>query len=74
MGCSFGIAMILTDLGVILSLVGATGATIVSYILPGIAYYEMHKSDPMSMKKAGALALFYFGLIIMPICVIFIFV
>lgn len=66
--------MILSDLGVILSLVGATGATIVSYILPGKAYIEFHRNDPFSLRKAGAYALFWFGMIVMPLCVIFLFI
>ena len=32
------IAMLIDDLGIVLSIVGATGSTIVSYILPGLCY------------------------------------
>ena len=38
---SLSIALIITDLGVILSIVGATGSTIVSYILPGLIYLKL---------------------------------
>jgi hypothetical protein len=33
----------ISDLGVILSLVGATGSTVVSYILPGVFYLSLCK-------------------------------
>ena len=36
------VALTLSDLGVILSIVGATGSTIVSYILPGAIYCSIH--------------------------------
>ncbi|EED95740.1 amino acid/polyamine transporter, partial [Thalassiosira pseudonana CCMP1335] len=35
---SFVLAMIIDDLGVILALVGATGSTLVSYIIPGLVF------------------------------------
>merc|ERR1712157_156686 len=40
---SFFIAMCISDLSFILSIVGATGSTIVSYILPGLIYIRLHK-------------------------------
>jgi amino acid permease len=72
---SFLIAMATSDLGVILSIVGATGSTIVSYILPGFVYYLTFKDDISSPKWKTHLALFQgiLGLIIMPVCLAFIF-
>lgn len=34
--------MATSELGVVLALIGATGATVITYILPGAAYYAMH--------------------------------
>jgi len=39
---SFTIAMMVSDLGIILGVVGATGSTMVSYILPGAIYIKLH--------------------------------
>ena len=39
---SFSVAMVVNDLGVVLALVGATGSTLVSYILPGLIYIKIH--------------------------------
>jgi amino acid permease len=39
---SFTLAMIVDDLGIVLALVGATGSTLVSYILPGLIYLKLH--------------------------------
>jgi Transmembrane amino acid transporter protein len=40
------IALSVNDLGVVLSIVGATGSTVVSYILPGVFYYNMFGGKP----------------------------
>eukprot|EP00600_Ochromonadales_sp_CCMP1393_P009668 CAMPEP_0174956944 /NCGR_PEP_ID=MMETSP0004_2-20121128/1806_1 /TAXON_ID=420556 /ORGANISM="Ochromonas sp., Strain CCMP1393" /LENGTH=259 /DNA_ID=CAMNT_0016205015 /DNA_START=766 /DNA_END=1542 /DNA_ORIENTATION=+ len=42
--CSLSIALSMTSLGVMLALVGATGSTTVSYILPGFFYYFTFKN------------------------------
>ena len=42
---SFFIAITVEDLGVILALVGASGSTIVSYILPGLFYYRIFQRN-----------------------------
>ena len=62
--------------GIIFSLVGATGATTVAYILPGISYYVMFSQNESApkWKTYGALTLFLFGLLIMPVASIFIFI
>lgn len=71
---TFGIAMVLDDLGVVLALVGGTGSTMIAFVLPGIAYYRLCKDDGPSVTKYCALALFCAGCIIMPLAVTFIFV
>jgi len=60
---SGAIALLVTDLGIVLSVVGATGSTIVSYILPGITYYRLSRKP----KRRLGLALFCAGMIIMPL-------
>jgi hypothetical protein len=46
----------ISDLGVILSLVGATGSTVVSYILPGAFYLSLYKKDLIAQEnKEGKL-------------------
>ena len=58
------IALVVTDLGVVLSLVGATGSTIVSYILPGTTYYLLCRERNKRWRGLLQLSL---GLIIMPL-------
>lgn len=72
---TFLIAMVTSDLGVVLSIVGATGSTIVSYILPGFVYYLTFKDDATAPVWKTKLALVQgcLGLIIMPVCLTFIF-
>eukprot|EP01031_Cornospumella_fuschlensis_P028965 gene28965-34956_t len=68
------IALSVTDISIVLSVAGSTGSTIVAFILPGFAYYEFTKNEEPSWKRFGALALGYLGLIIMPVCLAFVFV
>jgi len=69
---SFGVAMAVKDLGVILAIVGATGSTTISYILPGIIYLKLHKADEWTPKKIGAAVLLGAGCVIIPACLTFI--
>ena len=66
-------AMKVNDLGIVFALVGATGATTVSFILPGAAYYIMYKDTGPAWKRIGALLLACCGCLIMPICLVFLF-
>jgi amino acid permease len=51
-----GISLAFSDLGVILSLVGATGSTVVSYILPGVFYLSLYRKDLIAQgNKEGNL-------------------
>ena len=74
MGLTLGIALVIDNLGIMLSIVGATGATMIAYILPGASYYMMHRNHGPAWKRIGALALCGAGLIIMPACLIFTFI
>jgi amino acid permease len=42
--------MAVSDLGVILSIVGATGSNLVSFILPGFSYYFIFSKEPSAPK------------------------
>ena len=72
---SYTVAMATSDIGVVFSLIGATGSTIITYILPGAAYYVLHPPGvgPDWMRNV-AYAYVVFGCIIMPFCLVFIFV
>ena len=62
---SAAIALSIDDLGIVLSFVGATGSTIVSYILPGACYYSLCR-DAGPKRFLGLLQL-VLGLILMPL-------
>jgi amino acid permease len=71
---TYVIAMAVADLGVVLEIVGATGSTIISYILPGSTYLALH---PMIKGKFQSMRLFasiqlVVGCIIMPVCLFFV--
>jgi len=63
------------DLSIVLALVGATGSTTVSYILPGFFYYLLFKNpeDGPGWKRSAALAQGILGILIIPFCLVFIF-
>jgi amino acid permease len=73
LGLSLAIGLTVDDLGVLLSLVGATGSTIVSFILPGFLYYLMFKDKGPAWKVNLALAQGILGVFIVPICLTLIF-
>ncbi len=72
---SLSIALSLSNLGTILAIVGATGSTAVSLVVPGFAYYFTFQADPDQgplWKRQAALLLGCLGLAIFPVCVGFI--
>jgi len=68
---SFAIAMVVEDLGLVLAVVGATGSTTISYILPGLVYLKLHPT--FNLMKCFAFLQFCFGCIIAPMSLYFIF-
>ena len=72
---SYALAMITSNLGVVLALIGATGSTIITYILPGAAFYVLYPAGEVAeWKRKLAYGYVVFGCIIMPFCLAFIFV
>jgi len=63
---SWLIAVIVTDLSAVLGVVGATGSTMVSYILPGLCYTQTFQ-DP-HLKRSLAWLQLGAGCVIMPSC------
>ena len=68
MATSLLIALTVKDLGLVLSIVGATGSTTVSYILPGLFYSKIFKDNGPKWKFYFSKIQFLLGLIIIPVC------
>lgn len=66
---SFVISLIVHDLGVVLALVGATGSTTISYILPGLFYYRSFETQVFDKKRYLALFMVGMGCILIPFAV-----
>jgi amino acid permease len=64
---SVGISMAVHDLGLVLGLVGATGSTTISYILPGLFYTQYF--EEWHFMKGMAYAMVVMGAIMMPVMV-----
>jgi amino acid permease len=71
---SYILAMTVTELKLVLGLVGATGSTTICYILPGSFYLKMTAGQPWTWTRVGAAFLLVNGLWIMPVCVAFVFI
>jgi len=65
------IAITVMDLGKVLGVVGATGSTMVSYILPGIVYVQTFRN--FHGKRILAFGQLILGCIIMPVCLVLLF-
>jgi len=63
---SVTIALSVNSLGIVLGIVGATGSTLVSYILPGLMYFMAFQT--FHVKRIFAMCQFGLGCIIMPTC------
>jgi amino acid permease len=74
LGLSFTIAFFVSSLGSVLKVVGATGSTTISYILPGFFYYKITADRPLKGLRLMALLLGVYGIILMPTLLIAIFV
>jgi len=77
--CSYVLACSVKTLGIVLSIVGATGSTMICYILPGILYYKLEtENNHMTHRKNdktvyAALFMFIIGIILMVVCLLSIF-
>ena len=59
------VALLVDDLSLVLEVVGATGSTIVSYLLPGATYAALHPWP--HARRALARAQFAAGLVVIPV-------
>jgi len=66
----FAIAYIVDDLKTVLSFVGSTGSTTISFILPGLFYWKLTRDDPGRNKtlSRAALGLAVYGASIFVFC------
>ena len=69
---SYTLAMVVDSLGLILNVVGATGSTMVSYILPGIVYVRLFEGE-RDLTMVGARVQAAIGGCIIPVALYFIF-
>ncbi|KAH9926959.1 transmembrane amino acid transporter protein-domain-containing protein [Fomitopsis serialis] len=71
--CGFAIAFFVDDLQMVLSFVGSTGSTTISFILPGLFYWKLSHSDPTANKSLSkaALALAVYGMCVFVFCLSF---
>ncbi|KAI7903070.1 transmembrane amino acid transporter protein-domain-containing protein [Cokeromyces recurvatus] len=73
---SYLVAISISKLDIILSFVGSTGSTIISFILPGLFYFKMYPSKDkengiLNWKRWVALFLILYGFMVMTICLTF---
>lgn len=70
---TFVVGLTVSDLAIVLALVGATGSTTMCYILPGLFYLKMEAGTRWTPTKVFAAILSSVGAIIMPTAIVFIF-
>lgn len=66
----FTIAYFVDDLQMVLSFVGSTGSTTISFILPGLFYWKLTRDDPEASKglNRAALGLAVYGVLVCIFC------
>jgi len=65
---SYIIAITVSELELVLSFVGSTGSTAISFILPGSFYYKLHANHPWTGRKVLSVLLALYGCMVMVIC------
>lgn len=66
---TFTIAYFVDNLQMVLSFVGSTGSTTISFILPGLFYWKLFRDDPSAKAKTcGAIALTFYGVCVFVFC------
>ncbi len=70
---AYSVALSVRDLGIVLAVVGATGSTLVSWVLPGYFFYAMHSDSDCKWKRRAALTQAMVGLMFIPVSLVFIF-
>lgn len=66
---SYFVAISISQLDLVLSFVGSTGSTTISFILPGLFYFKLH--DGWHWKRICALFLVAYGFMVMSVCLTF---
>jgi len=67
---AFALSMAVDNLSVVLAFVGSTGSVALSYVVPGIFFYFLHKDQPNFPMKHVALAMIILGCLITPFAVV----
>ncbi|KAH9919948.1 transmembrane amino acid transporter protein-domain-containing protein [Amylocystis lapponica] len=69
----FSIAYFVDDLQMVLSFVGSTGSTTISFILPGLFFWKLSRTDSSADKRLAkaSLALAIYGMFIFVFCLSF---
>ncbi|KAL1924970.1 uncharacterized protein VTP21DRAFT_4624 [Calcarisporiella thermophila] len=67
---SFSIAISVSKLDLVLSFVGSTGSTMISFILPGLFFWKLHENESHPSKSLSIL-LFIYGVLVMCLCLTF---
>ncbi|KAF8159531.1 transmembrane amino acid transporter protein-domain-containing protein [Crassisporium funariophilum] len=69
----FTVAYLVDDLRMVLSFVGATGSTTISFILPGLFFWKLTRNDPSVPRSLnlGAFGLMVYGICVFVFCLSF---
>lgn len=68
---SYLVAITISQLDLVLSFVGSTGSTTISFILPGLFYFKIYSDDKWHWKRWAAFFLSVYGVLVMTICLTF---
>lgn len=68
---SYIVAITISQLDLVLSFVGSTGSTTISFILPGLFYFRLYAHDGWHWKRVAALFLTIYGVLVMTVCLTF---
>ncbi|KAJ2797472.1 hypothetical protein H4R20_005167 [Coemansia guatemalensis] len=65
---SYIVSISVTSLDLVLSFVGSTGSTCISFILPGVFYYKMHEHSQWTRMKVISVLIATYGVLVLIFC------
>ncbi|KAI8646968.1 transmembrane amino acid transporter protein-domain-containing protein [Parasitella parasitica] len=68
---SYVVAITISQLDLVLSFVGSTGSTTISFILPGLFYTKLYSQEKWNWRRCVALFLVVYGFMVMSVCLTF---
>ena len=67
---TISVALAVSDLGLVLGLVGASGGVVISFIVPSACFVRLAPPGTSAAMRAAAMAMLMFSLVLLPLAIV----